>query len=167
MCTLCTANIGNWSSKSSLFCCFYIHIVAGFENLATIIPMRKNTIQEKHNREGKKHAHTNIEFLRRVYIRIICLSFCHCGHAKLGTSDIKYIWFNLFYIFTRIAFLLFSVGIKCVCVCMHKYKRTIIRSRMHRHECVPKFNALRLMYECHVRPLHTATPLDIWTEIRL
>lgn len=32
------------------FCCFYIHIVAGFENLATIIPMRKNTIQEKHNR---------------------------------------------------------------------------------------------------------------------
>lgn len=100
----------------TFFCRFYIHIVAGFKNLANIIPMRKNTIQEKHNREGKKHAHTSIEFLRRVYIRIICLSFCHCGLAKLGTSDIKYIWFNLFYIFTRIAFLLFSVGIKCVCM---------------------------------------------------
>lgn len=131
-----------------------------------------NSNEEEYNpretqQRGKKNMHTPTsnsfgEFTFGLFV----YHFVTVGMQNLvpATSNI----FGLTYFTYSPASHFYYLALELsVYVCMHKYKRTIIRSRMHRHECVPKFNALRLMYECHVRPLHTATPLDIWTEIRL
>lgn len=92
--------------------------------------MRKNA--HTHTTHTYSHDTKSLFRLHSDYLFII-LSLCAVGSLNLAPTT--HSRFNPFY--TRssaLQFLLFSVGIKCVC--MHKYKQTIIRSRMHRHECV-------------------------------